>query len=132
MLNFGRYQLPVLLWMAFIFTLSSVPRTNVPNLFPYFHIAVHFTEYSVLSFLCARAVNHYYPDWNFARISVMALAITILFAVSDEWHQTFVPGRTGRISTVFSDSIYAVLGAGLFMLIARKRKLKLEKESRQK
>ena len=109
-LNFSRYQLPVLLWMVFIFTLSSVPRANVPNLFPYFHIAVHFTEYSVLAFLGARAVHHYYPAWPFARISAVVLGIAVLFAVSDEWHQTFVPGRIGQIQTVFSDGAYAALG----------------------
>ncbi len=123
-LNFVCYQLPILVWMAFIFTLSSVPGTNVPNLFPCFHHFVHFVEYSVLAFLCMRAVQRSFPEWIYTHITAVTMGISIAFAASDEWHQTFIPGRTGQVQTVFVDSLYAGIGAAFFwlILIVRKRR----------
>ena len=120
--SFLRYQLPVLSWMAFIFKLSSVPGKNVPNLFPYFHHAVHFVEYSVLAFLCMRVVQRNFPEWIYARITAVTMGISIAFAASDEWHQTFVLGRMGQAQTVLFDSLYAGIGVGLFLLITVGRK----------
>ena len=120
--NFLRYYLPVFLWMAFIFTLSSVPGTNVPNLFPYFHQAVHFVEYSVLAFLCMRAVQYHCLAWTYVRITAKTMGIVIAFAASDEWHQTFILGRMGQAQTVLFDSLYAGIGAGLFFFMTVGRK----------
>jgi VanZ family protein len=37
-----------------------------------------------------------------------ALGLTLLYAVSDEWHQTFIPGRNGQLADVLVDSAGAV------------------------
>ena len=108
--------------MTYIFVLSSVPARNIPNPFPYFHPAVHFVEYSVLAFLCARVLRHKQSGWNFALIAAVAWGIVMLFAASDEWHQTFVVGRTGQIKDVLFDGLYAWLGIGLFFLMNTRHK----------
>ncbi len=41
--------------------------------------------------------------------NLVAFVLTVLFAASDEWHQTFIPGRTGKFQDIVIDSI----GAGL-------------------
>jgi VanZ family protein len=42
--------------------------------------------------------------------AALALAISTLYAVSDEWHQSMVPDRTGRLEDIVTDVIGALLG----------------------
>ncbi|MBG9793588.1 integral membrane protein [Paenibacillus dendritiformis] len=50
--------------------------------------------------------------------------IAVLYACSDEWHQTFVPGRTGHLADVAVDSIGValVLAAYAIVIAARRRR----------
>jgi len=41
---------------------------------------------------------------------VAAFGITMLYALSDEWHQSFVPDRAGRLDDVVTDAIGATIG----------------------
>lgn len=94
---------PVVVWMAIIFVLSS--RSTLPT----FSFLVpdkvaekggHVVEYAILAGFVWRALRQTtqtkYP-------AVWAFAITVLYAVSDEWHQTYVPGRNGRSLDVLID-----------------------------
>lgn len=75
--------------------------------------AAHMTEYGILSVL----FYIWLGKWQFAisRRSIMAMVFAALYAVSDELHQTFVPGRAGRFSDVIIDSIGAVIGVVVFL-----------------
>jgi VanZ family protein len=115
--GFPRTWLLVLLWMVFIFILSSVPGPNIPDLpIPFFHKVVHFFEYAVLGVLWIRALTFARPGANFFKLSILAWGVTVLFALSDEWHQTFVPGRSGRLEDVLFDVICAVIGIVLYLM----------------
>ncbi len=50
-----------------------------------------------------------------------ALAFVVFYAASDEYHQTFIEGRSGQASDVLLDSIGAVLGVILLLLWERRR-----------
>lgn len=50
-----------------------------------------------------------------------ALGICVLYAVFDEIHQLFVPGRGGQLSDVVLDSIGAIAGIGIFGFLFRRR-----------
>ena len=43
---------------------------------------------------------------------LVALRPHLAYAVIDEWHQSFVPDRTGRLDDVVTDAIGALVGAG--------------------
>ena len=62
----------------------------------------------------------------------LALCWSFLYACSDEWHQSFVPGRSGQFTDVLIDSCGALIGllASLFVagLIIRRRRLRQERE----
>ena len=47
----------------------------------------------------------------------LALGWSLIYAVSDEFHQTFVPGRTGRASDVVVDLAGAAIGAFTILLV---------------
>jgi len=103
----GRW-LPVAIWMAVIFFLSA-QRTllNVSQhwLEDLINSAGHLTEYSILSFLLARAYNG-----TRARI-VIVVFVALLYALSDEWHQSFVPGRDASVIDLFVDALGTLIGS---------------------
>lgn len=77
--------------------------------------AAHFTEYAVLGFLSANAFNGFglfSKKWAF-----LSPAFSLLYAVSDEVHQYFVPGRACRFLDIFIDFCGAVVGIGLFWVL---------------
>ncbi len=74
--------------------------------------AGHVTEYGVLAFLLWRAISKErgWPAWPSLS---GAFSVSLLYAISDEFHQTFVPGRTGRLTDVGFDVLGALLALGL-------------------
>ena len=70
--------------------------------------SAHFSVYSALGFLCFLAMNTYNIKLKTKFIS--ALTISLLYAISDEIHQLFVPGRAGQIRDVFIDFSGALVG----------------------
>ncbi len=75
--------------------------------------AAHMTEYGILSIL----FYVWLGKWQFRvrRRAVTATAFAALYAVSDEIHQLFVPGRAGMVRDVVIDSIGAALGIFVFL-----------------
>jgi VanZ family protein len=96
--------LPVVAWAAVIFAFSSVPSlgTDLGTWDTILRKLAHLAEYAILGALLGRAV----------RLPGLALALGVLYAVSDEVHQMFVEGRHGSPLDVLIDT--AGLLAGLF------------------
>lgn len=118
---FLQVWLPVLLWMFFIFILSSFPGPDIPDLpVPYYHKVVHFFEYAILGALWVRAFTYGRSGVKFLKFSVLAWSLSAVFAFSDEWHQTFVFGRSGKLEDVYFDMICAAAGILLYSLIRKK------------
>ncbi len=73
----------------------------------------HFIEYA---FLAAAWVFHFVFRGRGYRIAAgLSILITSVYAATDEFHQTFVAGRSGQISDVLLDSCGAVVGAFIFL-----------------
>ena len=124
--GFFIYWLPVILWTGAIFYLSGMPNLN-SGLMVFWDVfwrkLAHATEFGILNLLLFRAL------WggrdNFKKAIWWSLILTVLYAVSDELHQYFVPTRECRWQDVAQDSLGALLTSGLiyysFMLIGRKK-----------
>lgn len=102
--------LPVGAWMALIFVLSAQPQFPGPP-FPLFNIAAHFVEYTVLAWLLLRAV-YQSGRVDVANAVFWSLAIVVVYAASDELHQSFVPGRNADLWDIAWD----LSGAGVAIL----------------
>jgi VanZ family protein len=94
--------LPVAVWAAVIFTLSSVPSldTGLETWDPVLRKLAHFGEYAVLGALLYRAV----------RGEPASIVLGSLYAVTDEVHQSFVAGRTGSPVDWLIDTAGVVAG----------------------
>ena len=99
---------PVVLDMAAIFYVSSLHQAPLPP--GVGDKPTHLLAYLLLAVLVVRAVAGGLP----ARVSwtkaLLALAMTIGYAVSDELHQYFVPGRSAELGDLYADSIGAGMG----------------------
>lgn len=69
----------------------------------------HLGEYAVLGTLFF-GVLRLYGIKNYRKTAAIALLLSFLWAAGDEWHQSFIPGRSARISDVFIDTIGAAVG----------------------
>lgn len=83
----------------------------------------HFLEYAALA---ASLVLHF-TIWKVEvrRKLIFSILITSVYAMTDEFHQTFIPGRSGQVSDMLLDSCGGITGALLFLLliiIVRKKK----------
>lgn len=141
-----RYWLPVALWMALIFGMSTglgaSHRTSriIGPILRWFNPDIqdetirgiqlsirktaHVTEYAILALLCLRALRQTRSGerrpWN-TRAALIALTITVLYAATDEWHQSFVPGREAAVRDVFIDAAGGSTGLLLNWWLTRRR-----------
>jgi VanZ family protein len=136
-----RYWVPVALWMALMFVLSTdegssqhtgrliepVIRWVLPHAAAHtvagIHTAIrklaHVTEYAVLVALWFRAL-HRGAARSPAASAALALVIAVTWAALDEWHQRFVPSRTPSVADVGVDALGGVVGAALQRLWVRR------------
>ena len=137
--RFLTHYLPLIAWLAFISFASSgsfsagntsriigplvlwlFPNTSIETLalvhFTTRKIA-HFTEYAILGFLAARAFRT--SPWPAIkkRWFLISATLIVVYALVDEFHQSFVPSRTGSVF----DSLIDMAGGLTALLIIRKR-----------
>jgi len=101
------YWLPVLLWMALIFALSARPAvqaTTVDWADFFLKKTAHFIEYFILNFWLLLALKKT-QRLSRTRLFFTAFFISVIYAASDEFHQTFIPGREGRVRDVLIDTL---------------------------
>jgi len=97
-------------WMGLIFwesSQSSLPTVPEPVLELLVKKSGHMLIFGILAVLWWRALDTV-PSLR-PRALWWALGLTIAYAVADEWHQTFVPGRHGNMVDVLIDSAGATL-----------------------
>ena len=100
--------------MLFIVYLSHIPQDNLPQEASGINnidLLFHFFEYSFLGFLFYQSIS---ID-NLLDVKPLhgAVLIGILFALSDEYHQSFVPGRHMSLMDIIFDSLGILFGSSL-------------------
>lgn len=96
---------PVVLWCFLIFLLSSLPTMETSEIFWWDFIikkTAHILEYGILFFLLVRAQAEK-PNW------LLAFLFCVFYGMTDEYHQSFVPGRTATIRDIGFDTLGALL-----------------------
>lgn len=74
----------------------------------------HFTEYLILGILVANMLREY------DKKAYVSIIICILYAISDEVHQLFVPGRSCQVLDMFIDTIGSSIGVVLLNIFKKK------------
>jgi VanZ family protein len=110
-----RLWLPVVAWAGLIFALSSVPDlgTGLGGWDLVLRKLAHAAEYAVLGALLLRAL----------RAEAPAFAAGVAYAISDELHQHFVPGRRGAPLDVLIDAVGVGVGILAWRRLGHRRTL---------
>lgn len=129
--------LAVVLWLVLIFILSAQPvhksnglskgiaerivkiiekispekNINVDRFNHYLRKTAHFFSYMILGILVMNVLRMLGVHGG-KRIAI-ALVVCVLYAISDEFHQLFVPGRGAQVKDVVIDSVGAIVGIGI-------------------
>lgn len=112
--NFLKFYLPALIWMGLIFYFSSLSelryRAGGISSEVFLRKGAHFLEYAVLAGLWWRIFFVLgRRDWK--KAYGWSFLITFGYALSDEWHQSWVDGRSGRLI----DAVYDGLSGLVFL-----------------
>ena len=128
----------LILWMLFIFIMSSFNGIMSSNqsgsiavlIYNLFDISdtekvsfiirkcAHVSEFFILGILVINLISNYNVKYSY----LISFIVCVLYASSDEFHQLFVPGRSGQVTDIFIDMIGVVLGLLLVFLIRCFRK----------
>ena len=114
--------LPVILWSAFIYFWSSIPCLKITILgFLDFVLRklAHITEFAILTFLYYRAINKNNKPKKFNN-HFWPIFLTLVFAISDEIHQHFVPGRFCSLKDILIDSVGILIGSWTYLKTRKK------------
>lgn len=106
---FFRFWLPVLIWLGVIFAFSSYPTGTATEIIWWDFIikkTAHVVEYAILSLLFYRAFIN--SGVNKKKAGILAIFISVSYGLSDEYHQSFTPGRTPKLRDVGFDTIGAI------------------------
>lgn len=80
----------------------------------------HFIAYLILGILVMNALRSS-REYGYQSIA-LALLICALYAISDEIHQIYVPGRSGELRDVMIDSVGASVGIGVYVSLLNANK----------
>ncbi|MBI5746800.1 MAG: VanZ family protein [Nitrospirae bacterium] len=106
----------VVLYAALIFYLSSGPITvDLPGSDKLYHMI----EYGIFSLLLYNALSSSFKKEYPWKIALLTIILTLLYGVSDEFHQLFVPSRSADPYDVIADASGAIIVQGLISI--RKR-----------
>lgn len=83
----------------------------------------HASEYCVFTILLTIALSN--SGLKGKKIFIIALAICFIYACSDEYHQTFVKGRTGQFSDSLIDTLGGAIGVTLIFIKYRIKSKKI-------
>ncbi|MCK5126852.1 MAG: VanZ family protein [candidate division Zixibacteria bacterium] len=119
MRKFFLYYLPFILYAGLIFWVSSLSQLPDPHIkFDFIDKFAHAVEYAIFAVLILRIFMISGPK-STKTAYLSAILISILYAVSDEYHQSFVPGRFSDIFDVIADAVGTLCGTCTYYLFTR-------------
>lgn len=130
-----RYVL-LILWMAVIYRASATPNLKAVPLAQRFGVlpevlgpwladlletlirkGAHLVSFGILALLAYFALAGSFARRAARQLAWVAFGFAVVYAVADEFHQTFVPSRDGKLTDVLIDAA----GAALALLLVRWR-----------
>lgn len=116
--------LPAIVWACAIFIASSIPSSHLPSsaIFRQDKL-IHMGIYAVLAVLVYRGFRKHAPARTATQAALATLGVCILYGVTDELHQHFVPGRSMDVFDLLADALGSALAVVLAVRYERRRKV---------
>lgn len=110
--------LPVTLWAALLFTLTSIPNPSLPSV-PGGDKAAHAIMYGVLA---ALALHAWPPRRRPLGSRLLLLVVIAGLAAADEWHQLYIAGRSADVLDWVADMGGAAAALALTWIVMALRR----------
>jgi VanZ family protein len=114
------------LYCLLIYWLSSQPKLPVPHMFTFQDKFLHAGAYFIMGLLAWRGFKHLLSEP--VRLALASVVFCSLYGISDEWHQSFVEGRSSDVFDWIADTSGAGLAA--YLLCAQRWQIIHRKISR--
>ena len=100
-------------WAVTIFLLSSIPGRSMPQVEVLrYDKVVHAVVYAVLGGLLFAAIRQS-SSLTRGRVVAIAALFAVVYGLTDEFHQLFVPGRSAELNDALADGIGGLFGASI-------------------
>lgn len=116
---FMGFWLPVLAYISVIFALSAQAHLQSPLRFANGDKVAHLGEYLVLGLLLVRAVRANLRVSRPLFAAMIAIGIVVMVGASDEFFQSFIPGRTSDVFDVMADVLGGALAQFVYVTFVR-------------
>ena len=110
----------LVLYCSFIFWLSSKPTLPAPMLFTHQDKIFHMGAYFIMGILAWRFFNDLFAKPII--VFLISLCFSSIYGISDEWHQSYVPGREADILDWLADTLGALIALVTIQLTKRRFK----------
>lgn len=117
MASFLRWWGPLLVYMILIYWASARPVPEVLHGAPDY--LLHFIAYFAMGILMVRAFARGVGKPVSLRLVGFSLFFSLAYALSDEWHQMYVPGRDASFQDVLADGLGICVSLGVLFLFWR-------------
>jgi VanZ family protein len=126
--HFLWFQFPTIAWAIAIFVQSSLSYLPTPDLgFDMQDKVAHAAEYAILGFFLRRALVFQKNESIHQYANQLTFSIGSLYAVSDEIHQSFVPGRNADTGDVIADIVGIAIILAVYFCVKQIKKRKRRK-----
>ena len=121
-----RYFVFPLIFMAAIFLCSSIPMDHriqhfefIMGINPTLQNILHIPAFGIPTFLWVKSLIK--SHLSMKKAILVAVSVTFLYGIADEFHQYFVPGRFFSLQDMVFNLIGTLLTASLYPIISRKK-----------
>lgn len=123
--EFFKYHFPVIAYLIIIFIFSSIPGDNLPDLsYTISDKIIHALIYFFAFLLFYISLSHTKSDSFFHKNAILfSIIFATIYALSDEFHQSFVPNRDADIFDFLADFAGVLVGF-IFIIILGKIKFR--------
>jgi VanZ family protein len=118
--------------MLMLFVQSSLGQLELPDFgIDWFDKILHFVVFGILGFLTTRGMNHSSNQFLKQKYFAMGILISVLYSITDEVHQYFVPGRYASLLDLIADILGIIMFAWIYrrFLINKNKQLENKKLS---
>ena len=110
--NTSRIIGPILKWIS-----PEISNESIAFVQFFLRKTAHIIEYAFLAILLCNAIVRRLKEFSAKVLIVRSVFISLIYAASDEWHQSLSAGRIGSLMDVSIDGVGALFGALSFLWI---------------